>query len=49
MDISIDEICLIDESAPLDVVDLGDGAVETKQIWFGNLPDSQFGLGRFRG
>lgn len=36
-----------DESRPLDVVDLGDATVETKQVWFGNQPDSQFGLGWF--
>jgi hypothetical protein len=37
-----------DESGPLELVDLGDATVETKQVWFGAVPDSVFGLGFFR-
>jgi hypothetical protein len=37
-----------DESLPIELVDLGDATVETKQIWFGTIPDSVFGLGFFR-
>lgn len=36
-----------DESGLLELIDLGDAGLETKQVWFGQLPDSQFGLGFF--
>jgi hypothetical protein len=36
------------DESKLDVVDLGDATLETKQVWFGQLPDSAFGLGFFR-
>jgi len=42
-------IVTTDECCPLDLVDLGDASVETKQVWFGPQPDSEFGLGFFRG
>lgn len=32
----------------LDIEDLGDAAVETRQVWFGTQPDSMFGLGFIR-
>lgn len=38
-----------DEQCALDLVDLGDATVETKQVWFGMLPDNEFGLGFYRG
>lgn len=38
-----------DEHDELEIVDLGDATVETRQVWFGQLPDSVFGLGFFRG
>lgn len=37
-----------DERVVVELVDLGDASVETRQVWFGQLPDSQFGLGFFR-
>jgi hypothetical protein len=37
-----------DECRTLDLVDLGDASIETRQVWFGTLPDSVFGLGFFR-
>lgn len=37
-----------DERCTLDLVDLGDASIETRQVWFGMLPDSVFGLGFFR-
>jgi len=49
MNITIDENCSTEERALLEVVDLGDAGVETRQVWFGTVPDSQFGLGWFRG
>lgn len=39
---------IIDESCPVELVDLGDATVETRQVWFGTLPDNAFGLGFFR-
>ncbi|WP_280178333.1 hypothetical protein [Steroidobacter agaridevorans] len=36
-----------DENCTLELVDLGNATLETKQIWFGQLPDAQFGLGFF--
>lgn len=43
MDIAVE----LDEST--EIVDLGNATQETRQIWFGTQPDSQFGLGWFRG
>ncbi len=31
----------------LELCDLGDATVETRQIWFGPVPDNQFQLGAF--
>lgn len=54
MIVSTDERVVVElvESAapvePVELTDLGDASVETRQVWFGQLPDSQFGLGFFR-
>jgi len=37
------------ERCSIDLVDLGDASVETRQVWFGWLPDNEFGLGFYRG
>ena len=39
----------IDREESVEIVDLGDATQETKQVWFGMQPDSQFGLGFLRG
>jgi hypothetical protein len=33
----------------LELVDFGDARKETKQVWFGQYPDNQFGNGAFPG
>jgi hypothetical protein len=45
MYIPTDESC---NESTLEFEDLGDAMLETKQVWFGQLPDNQFGLGFFR-
>jgi hypothetical protein len=45
MFVTSDESCTAEI---VEIVDLGDATVETKQIWFGTIPDSVFGLGFFR-
>jgi hypothetical protein len=46
--VTTEECCTLELVELVDVVDLGDAATTTKQIWFGTLPDSEFGLGFFR-
>ena len=44
----VDPVELVEPVEFVELADLGDASVETKQVWFGQLPDNQFGLGFFR-